>query len=88
MNENNLIKIINNLRTNPSNYTNYLEILQKENLSQKNIFYDHFLTKENIKNVLEIVKTQKPQKPFKIKRSIKQNRKRLSFTNNKKSRRH
>ena len=70
MNENNLIKLINNLRTNPSNYTNYLEILQKENLSQKNIFYENFLTKENIKNILEIVKNQKPQKPFKTKEAL------------------
>ena len=66
MNEKILINSINNLRKSPSNFNNFLKIPIDKNLTQKNIF----LNEKNIKNVLEIIKEQQPQKPFKIKEEL------------------
>ena len=66
MNEKILINSINNLRKSPSNFNNFLKIPIDKNLTQKN----NFLNEKNIKNVLEIIKEQQPQKPFKIKEEL------------------
>ena len=65
MNEKILINSINNLHKSPSNFSNFLKISIDENLFQKN-----FLNEKNIKNVLEIIKEQQPQKPFKINKEL------------------